>query len=312
MLNQLKLTIAIPTYNNESTLSRTIESCLKQTDLKNCEILIVNNASTDSTKSVIDEFKDNKIIRTIDLKTNVSMYANHNICLKESKGKYILFCHSDDCLDIDAIKIIKNNLSKRQFPNKYVFWGHSMINDYSYALEQYGLQVGKIFAGQRSVLPHLSGGLTPSGTCYSKDMLNFGGFLESSHYLQSSDSSSMVLLALKGFRFEMINDIIIYRVKASTHTTGNKIKTMTESYANSYDVLKKNISENEKERLLKTSILYNHRPPLPYLNYESNFSPKKIFIPLIVHSILRPWLLGKKLFWMTFFNIVLRTILKKN
>ena len=312
MINLIKLTIAIPTYNNESTLSRTIESCLKQTDLKNCEILIVNNASTDSTKSVIDEFKDNKIIRTIDLKTNVSMYANHNICLKESKGKYILFCHSDDCLDIDAIKIIKNNLSKRQFPNKYVFWGHSMINDYSYALEQYGLQVGKIFAGQRAVLPHLSGGLTPSGTCYSKDMIEFGGFLETDHYLQSSDSSSMVYLALKGFRFEMIADIIVHRVTANSygHLQGLKIKTLVKSYAEAYNALRKKLSENEKKRLLRASLVYNHRPPLSYLNYESNFNPKKIFMPLIIHSLLRPWLIGKKFFWRTFFNVILKTIVK--
>ena len=311
MTNFFKLTIAIPTYNNESTLSRTVESCLKQSDLENCEILIVNNSSTDNTKNVIDKFKDNKIIRAIDLKANVSMYENHNICLRESNGKYILFCHSDDYLDVDAVKIIKNNILKRQIPNKYIFWGHSMINDYSYALEQYGLQLGKIFAGQRAALPHLSGGLTPSGTCYSKDIIEFGGFFEVTHHLQSSDSSSMVYLALKGFRFEMIDDIIVHRVFANTHIKGQKIKTLIVSYANAYDLLRKKISENEKEILLRTSLAYNHRPPLPYLNYESNFNPKKIFIPLIVHSILRPWLLGKKLFWITLFNVILKSLIIK-
>ena len=234
MTKDVKLTIAIPTFNNANVIAKAIESCLNQTDLDNCEILIINNASTDSTQSVIDKYKDNENIRTITLKTNISMYANHNFCLQESLGKYILICHSDDCLDIDAVKIVKQNLSKRQYPNKYILWGYSMIDDYSYELEKYGLQVGKLFAGQRATLPHLSGGLTPSGTCYSKDMIEFGGFLESTHYLQSSDSSSMVLLALKGFRFEMIDDIIIHRVYASTHIAEQKMKTLIEAFTQDF------------------------------------------------------------------------------
>jgi glycosyltransferase involved in cell wall biosynthesis len=236
MTKNIMLTIAIPTFNSANVIANSIESCLNQSDLENCEILIVNNASTDTTQIIIDKYKDNKKIRTVELKSNVSMYANHNFCLKEAIGNYVLFCHSDDCLDIDAVKIVKQHLIKRQFPNKYIFWGYSLFDDYSSELEKYGLQVGKIFAGQRSVLPHLSGGLSPSGTCYSKDMLEFGGFLESTHFLQSSDSSSMVLLALKGYRFEMIDDIISHRILASTHTPGQTIKTLKASYFNAYNV----------------------------------------------------------------------------
>jgi glycosyltransferase involved in cell wall biosynthesis len=310
MINNVKLTIAIPTFNMANVLAKSIESCLNQTDLDNCEILILNNASTDTTQSVIDKYKNNKNIRTIELKTNVSMYENHNLCLQESFGRYVLFCHSDDSLDVDAVKIVKKNLIKRQYPNKYIFWGHSMVDDPSYELEKYGLQVGRIFAGQRAALPNLSG-ISPSGTCYSKDMIEFGGFLLSSHYLQASDSSSMVFLSLKGFRFEMIEDIIVHRVLASTHTTNQKMKTLIASYANSYDVLRKKLSVNEKERLLNSAIVYNHAPPLLYLNYESNYNPKKILIPIIIHSILRPWLLGKQLFWRTIFNIFFKILINK-
>ena len=302
------LTIAIPTFNSANVIANSIESCLNQSDLENCEILIVNNASTDTTQIIIDKYKNNKKIRAVELKSNVSMYANHNFCLQEALGKYVLICHSDDCLDVDAVRIVKQNLLKRQYPNKYIFWGHTMIDDYSYELEKYGLQVGKIFAGQRAILPHLSGGLPPSGSCYSKDIIEFGGFLESTHYLQSSDSSSMVFLAIKGFRFEMIDDIIVHRVIASTHIAGQKMKTLIASYSNAYDVLRKNLSDSEKDRLLNGAIVYNHRPPLPYLYYESDFNPKKILMPIIIHAILRPWLLGKQLFWRTFFNVILKII----
>jgi glycosyltransferase involved in cell wall biosynthesis len=308
MEKDILLTIAIPTYNNSNVLARAIESCQNQTDLTNCEIIVVNNASLDNTQNIIDQFKNSKLIKSYKLELKITQAANHNYCLNKSSGKYVLFCHSDDCLDIDAVKIVKKNLIKRQYPNKYIFWGHSMIDDYSYALEKYGLQVGRIFAGQRSALPHLAGGVPPSGTCYSKDMIDFGGFLESSHPLSPYDSSSMVFLALKGFRFEMIDDIIVHRVLASTHTANQKIKNLIASFADAYDVLRKKLSVNEKDRLFNSAIGYNHRPPLAYLYYESNFNPKKILIPLIMHSILRPWLLGKQLFWRTFFNVLLKVI----
>lgn len=308
MTKNIQLTIAIPTFNNAGVLAKSIESCLNQTDLDDYEILIINNASTDNTQSIINKFKRNKLIRSINLKKNISMYTNHNLCVEKALGKYVLFCHADDTLDIDAVKVIKYHLAKRKFPNKYIFWGYGLINDYSYALEKYGLQVGNIFAGERAVLPHLSGGLTPSGTCYSRDILEYGGFLDTTHFLQSSDSSSMVFLALKGFRFEMIDNIISHRVLASTHKPKQKLKTLIASYADAYDLLRKKLSASECNRLLNASMVYNHAPPLPYLNYISNFNPKEILVPMIVHSILRPWLLGKKLFWVAFFNVVLKII----
>ena len=54
----VKLTVAIPSYNNEENLKRCLTSCkflkLEQNDF---EILIVDNASTDNTISIIKEFQ---------------------------------------------------------------------------------------------------------------------------------------------------------------------------------------------------------------------------------------------------------------
>ena len=44
----------------------------------------------------------------------------------------------------------------------------------------------------------------------------------------------MVLLALKGFRFEMIDDIIIHRVYASTHIAEQKMKTLIEAFTQDF------------------------------------------------------------------------------
>ena len=51
------------------------------------------------------------------------MFENHNICLKEIKGDYVLLCHSNDTLYDCAMKILYKKISEREFPKKYIIWG---------------------------------------------------------------------------------------------------------------------------------------------------------------------------------------------
>lgn len=50
----------MPTYNAEKYVAEAIESVLNQT-FNNFEFIIVDDGSTDSTKSIIQSFKDNRI-----------------------------------------------------------------------------------------------------------------------------------------------------------------------------------------------------------------------------------------------------------
>ena len=50
----MKLSIIIPLYNNENTLGRCLESVLSQ-DIDDCEIIIVDDGSTDNSGLLADE-----------------------------------------------------------------------------------------------------------------------------------------------------------------------------------------------------------------------------------------------------------------
>ncbi len=54
-MKKYKVSVLIPAFNEEKYITKTLEALLKQ-DYPNFEIIIVNNASTDRTKSVIEEF----------------------------------------------------------------------------------------------------------------------------------------------------------------------------------------------------------------------------------------------------------------
>ena len=54
----MKLSIIIPLYNNENTLGRCLESVLSQ-DIDDCEIIIVDDGSTDDTAELVKGWQNN-------------------------------------------------------------------------------------------------------------------------------------------------------------------------------------------------------------------------------------------------------------
>ena len=272
----LLLTIAIPTYNNCATLDVAIESCLKQSDLKMCEILVVDNASTDQTTEVVNKYLHHDALRYVRNDITLTMFENHNVCLNRANGRYVLFCHSDDILDEDAVLILKEQFVKRGYPKRYACWGYSLFRDYSPMLIDNGIRPGELFAGERAVVPFLMRGVTPSGTCYSKDMLEYGGFVNSTHRLAPSDSSTMVFLALKGFRFEMIQQIVCFRTEASTAVKNNNDnKEPLLAYSDTYLYLKSRLDDDVFARLISTA-LTSTQMPISFLYFLSSIMPKKV------------------------------------
>lgn len=89
--------------NNEKTIGRAIESVILQS-FKNFEYIIVNDGSTDATKTIIDGYKseDNRI-KPVQLDINVGRANARNIGLKAAKGYYIFFIDSDDYVPLTAI-----------------------------------------------------------------------------------------------------------------------------------------------------------------------------------------------------------------
>lgn len=94
----LKVSIIIANYNNEKTIGFTLDSVKKQT-YGNYEIMLVDDASTDSSIKIIKNWisKNPDVdIKLIENKNNIGAYASRNICVKESSGFFITILDSDD------------------------------------------------------------------------------------------------------------------------------------------------------------------------------------------------------------------------
>lgn len=250
-------TIAIPTYNNANVLHKAIESAISQDFDEQYEILIVNNASKDNTLEIIKSYNDRRI-HVINNPVTVTLYENHNVCLKEAKGDYVIFCHSDDELFCNALKVYKEKLVQRGYPQRYIVWGHSMCNDFAKKLRHNNQPLNEVFCGEPALVPFsMGGGLAPSGVCYSrKSIIKLGGFTYGTHKLHEGDWVILVLAALDCFEFEMIDRLILKRTAASTATDRISLQNWLEARKETLSILFKSLGP-QKSKLFLNAFFIN-------------------------------------------------------
>lgn len=93
-MNEPKVTVVIPTYNRSDLLPRAIKSIQNQT-YQNYELLVVDDASTDNTDELMEQFISDKI-KYIKLDENVGQCIARNKASEKATGEYIGFLDSDD------------------------------------------------------------------------------------------------------------------------------------------------------------------------------------------------------------------------
>ncbi len=96
ILSEKLVSVIMPTYNSEKFVGKAIESVIDQ-KYSNWEILIVDDASTDNTHTIVNEYKnkDSRIkYSKLENNSGAAIARNHGISLAE--GEYIAFLDSDD------------------------------------------------------------------------------------------------------------------------------------------------------------------------------------------------------------------------
>lgn len=107
-----KVSVVVVTFNHEEFIKEALLSIFSQDYLGEIEVIIGDDASTDSNvfkiKELLTEYKlgNNFSIRLFDRQTNIGANPNFLSCLNESKGKYIAILEGDDKWN-DKTKIFK-------------------------------------------------------------------------------------------------------------------------------------------------------------------------------------------------------------
>jgi glycosyltransferase involved in cell wall biosynthesis len=107
------VSICIPTYNAARTVEATLKSIIDQT-YRNLEIIVVDNASSDDTLSILQKFDDDRI-RIHRNKENIGAEANFSRCIELASGEYTAIFHADDVYMPDMVETEIGTFMK--FPN---------------------------------------------------------------------------------------------------------------------------------------------------------------------------------------------------
>jgi glycosyltransferase involved in cell wall biosynthesis len=121
-----KVSVIITAYNVEKYIAKAIESVINQT-LRNIEIIIVNDGSTDSTLEIIRYFCEMDLRIIIVDQENKGTGEARNSGFKMAKGEYIHFMDGDDYMDIDFLESLVLNAEK--YKSDLVISTHRSVED---------------------------------------------------------------------------------------------------------------------------------------------------------------------------------------
>lgn len=126
MEDTIKVTIVIPVYNVGDYIENGLASCINQT-YSNIEIIVVDDGSTDSTASRIENQSslDERIILL--KQSNKGVSAARNNALRNATGDYVIFLDGDDWLEKNAVEVLINNLHK--YENAFIICSRYIVDE---------------------------------------------------------------------------------------------------------------------------------------------------------------------------------------
>ena len=119
----VKISIVVPVHEYLSTC---LDSLINQT-LRDIEILLVNDASTDNSLQIMNEYaaRDSRI-QVFSFPENRSAFTARNEGIRNASGEYIMFTDSDDYLALNACEQVWN--LEQEKPVDILHFGTALIN----------------------------------------------------------------------------------------------------------------------------------------------------------------------------------------
>ena len=103
------LSIIIPVYNVEAYLAECLDSVFEQ-DLTGCEVITVNDGSTDNSRQILSEYQTKYPELIIVDQENKGLSGARNAGIAHATGDYLYFLDSDDYLLPNAIQNIVQSI----------------------------------------------------------------------------------------------------------------------------------------------------------------------------------------------------------
>ncbi len=217
---QPTVSVIIPTYNRANYLKKSLQSAISQT-VRDIEIIVINNYSTDNTLEVINSFNDQRI-KIINFKNGGVIAKSRNQGMVQSTGRYIAFLDDDDLWCPDKLELQIEYLESH--PEFGAVYSNAIIIDEKD--NRYGFLINRGQAKEGHVFQYLLGGnfITILTVLMRRELLeSIGLFNEEPALIAVEDYEYWMRAAFK-FGFGYIGKpLALYRIHGTSVSKRNSV-----------------------------------------------------------------------------------------
>ena len=107
----IKVSVIIPNYNHSEFLEQRIQSVLNQT-YQHFELIILDDASTDNSRAIIENYQDDPKINAIvyNQQNSGSTFLQWKKGIELAKGDWIWIAESDDWCEITLLQVLTDGI----------------------------------------------------------------------------------------------------------------------------------------------------------------------------------------------------------
>jgi len=216
-MNKPLISVVLPTFNGERYLGRAVESCLSQS-FTDFELIIVNDCSTDGTRSVAEGFAAmDKRVRIINNEVNKKLPASLNTGFRSANGSYYTWTSDDNYYAKDAFRIMERRLKDNKLVD-IVYSNYFLVDEDGKVMEMKDLPDWRMI---------YRGNIAGACFLYRKEVQEkLQGYDENLFLVEDYD---FWIRASKYFRFEKVDEPLYYYQSHGMSLTSQhqeKIRTM--------------------------------------------------------------------------------------
>lgn len=242
------VSVIINCYNGEKYLREAIDSVIAQT-YENWELVFWDNQSTDSTREIVESYKNPKI-KYFYAPEHTPLGEARNLAVEKANGEYINFLDADDVWMPEKLEkqiaLVEPGKVAVVYTNYQVITNTEHINQTLFKALTSTRDIKGVSTYQRLLDDNY---IIFSSVLFNKDLfVQVGGIAP--EFKQNEDYDVLLKCALKG-NFGCVNEVMTsYRVHDSNNTNANQFLAYTEnriifSGLSQDDYVRKAIKKNE-------------------------------------------------------------------
>jgi len=263
------VSIIIPAYNAARYIKETLDSALAQT-YPNIEVIVIDNASTDTTREVLKPYIEKGAIMYFHLSENKAASGARNVGIKNAHGEFVAFLDSDDIFSPTKIEHqIEYLLDHPDCGVCYCGIWHFYDTDPGTLLT-----LGYEYYSGNEVFPHIirKNFINPLSVVMRKSVIDRVGVFDE-HYRKVEDWEYWIRLARHGVFFSFLPEPLgKYRMRKAGLWYSLEVRRENKQIVvDMFKELKKKMSSAERKKYHMNYIILDNTIKLRYIQLESIF-----------------------------------------